>query len=156
MKAIVKFNQNCIQLWQVFGTLINKNIFINFSKYATKKMESTDYLSMKTTNINIRISPILKSQLIERGGKMGINLSDYIGHALTKDMSGQNDPKQSEEYKELIRRFNKLKEELTKYEAVGEPFKQLLGKDTTINGKVHRFEHPSEILNYFANTFKLK
>ena len=41
-------------------------------------MESVDYLLMKTTNINIRISPMLKSQLIERGAKMGINLSDYM------------------------------------------------------------------------------
>jgi hypothetical protein len=32
-------------------------------------MEATDFLSMKTTNINLRVSPLLKMQIMERGQK---------------------------------------------------------------------------------------
>lgn len=73
-------------------------------------MEANDLLNLKTTNINVRISPMLKSKLIEHGAELGINLSDFIGYVLTKDMSGQNDPTLSEEYKELIRKFQRPKE----------------------------------------------
>ena len=51
-------------------------------------MDDVDYLNLKTTNINIRISLILKGQLIERGAKMSVNLSDYIGYVLIKEMTG--------------------------------------------------------------------
>ena len=119
-------------------------------------MESVDYLLMKTTNINIRISPMLKSQLIERGAKMGINLSDYIGYVLTKEISGQNDPKQSDEYQELERKSKFVHSELMKYVKIGEPFKDWIGKDFVIDGKSQRFEHLADLLNYFANNFKVK
>ena len=88
------------------------NIFfvfkINFFIKIEYTMEGTDFLTMKTTNINLRVSPLLKIQLIERGTRMGINLSDYIGFVLTKEMLGQNDPKESEEYKELMQRHKRL------------------------------------------------
>ena len=119
-------------------------------------LEDVDYLNLKTTNINIRISPILKSQLIERGAKMGVNLSDYIGYVLTKDMSGQNDPKLSDDYKELMQKAKRLQTELSRFQAVAEPYKAWLGRDFPIDGKNQRFEHPAELLQYFATNFKVK
>jgi hypothetical protein len=119
-------------------------------------MEAQDLLNLKTTNINVRISPMLKMQLIERGSKMGVNLSDYIGYVLTKDMSGQNDPKQSDDYKELMQKAKRLQSELARYQAIGEPYKDWLNKDLTVNGKSVRFEHPVEMLTYFAQNFKIK
>ena len=119
-------------------------------------LEDVDYLNLKTTNINIRISPILKSQLIERGAKMGVNLSDYIGYVLTKDMSGQNDPKLSDDYKELLQKAKRLQTELSRFQAIAEPYKDWLNKDFTVNGKVTRFGHSADLLEYFAKTFKIK
>lgn len=119
-------------------------------------MDSLDYLNLKTSNINIRISPILKSQLIERGAKMGVNLSDYIGYLLTKDMSGQNDSKQSEEYKELMKKHQRQQAELSRFQAVAEPFKDWLNKEIDISGEKYNFQHSSEILEYIVETFKIK
>jgi hypothetical protein len=119
-------------------------------------MYEADYLNLKTTNINIRISPILKSQLIERGAKMGVNLSDYIGHVLTKDMSGQNDPKQSEEYKELMKKQQKLQAELSRFQAIAEPFKEWLNKEVIISGRQYHFQHSAEMLEYIVKSFKIK
>ena len=48
-----------------------------------------DVLTLKTMNINIRISPILKVKIMENGMKMGVNLSDYVNYVLTKSMMGQ-------------------------------------------------------------------
>lgn len=119
-------------------------------------MEATDFLTMKTTNINLRVSPLLKIQLIERGTRMGINLSDYIGFVLTKEMAGYNDPKESDEYKELIQRHKRLQTELAKYQAVAEPYKHLVGKDVPIDGKIHRFEHAADLLKTFLSLIKIK
>ena len=117
-------------------------------------MEATDFLTMKTTNINLRVSPLLKTQLIERGARMCITLSDYIGFVLTKEMLGQNDPKESEEYKALAKKLQKVEKELGKYETLVEPFQTVIGVDTTINGKTEKFEHPTELLQYLLNNFK--
>jgi hypothetical protein len=111
---------------------------------------------MKTTNINLRVSPLLKMQIMERGAKMGANLSDYIGFVLTKEMVGQNDPKESEEYKELAQRHKRLQTEFAKYQAVAEPYKYLVGKDVPINGKTHRFEHVTEVIANILSNFKVK
>ena len=119
-------------------------------------MEAIDFLTMKTTNINLRVSPLLKTQLIERGARLGINLSDYIGFVLTKEMSGQNDPKESDDYKELMQRHKRLQNELSKYQAVAEPYKHLVGKDVPINGKTHRFEHITDVLSNILSNFKVK
>lgn len=119
-------------------------------------MEANDLLNLKTTNINVRISPMLKSKLIERGAKLGVNLSDFIGYVLTKDMSGQNDPALSDEYKDLVKKLQRSQAELACYQAVAEPFKNWLGKDIPINGKNHRFEHSAEILEYIVKSFNIK
>ena len=119
-------------------------------------MEAIDFLTMKTTNINLRVSPLLKTQLIERGARLGINLSDYIGFVLTKEMSGQNDPKESDDYKELMQRHKRLQNELSKYQAVAEPYKHLVGKDVPINGKTYRFDHVADMLSTFLAHFKIK
>ncbi len=113
-------------------------------------------LNLKTTNINVRISPMLKMQLIERGSKMGVNLSDYIGFVLTKDMSGQNDPKLSDDYKDLMQKAKRLQTDLARYQTIVEPYKDWLNKDFTVNGQKKRFEHPAELLEYFATNFKIK
>lgn len=119
-------------------------------------MEANDLLNLKTTNINVRISPMLKSKLIEHGAKLGINLSDFIGYVLTKDMSGQNDPTLSDEYKELLKKFQRSQTELARYQAVGKPYEDWLNKDFKDNGKPIRFEHLAELLAYFAKNFKIK
>ncbi len=119
-------------------------------------MENTDFLNHKTSNINIRISPVLKSRLIEKGAKMGVNLSDYIGFLLTKDMNGQNDPKLSEEYQTLETKVQALQAELIRYTAVAEPYKEFIGKDTVIDGVAHRFGHLSEILKFIVHNFKIR
>ena len=66
-------------------------------------MAEIDYLNQRTSNINIRISPMLKTQLIEQGAIQGLNLSDYVMHILTVEMSGGSKNKilTSDEYTEL-------------------------------------------------------
>ena len=119
-------------------------------------MQEQDSLHLKTTNINVRISPMLKMQLIDRSSKMYLNISDYVGFILTKDMSGQNDPKLSDDYKELMQKAKRLQTELSRFQAVAEPYKAWLGRDFPIDGKNQRFEHPAELLQYFATNFKVK
>jgi hypothetical protein len=119
-------------------------------------MNEQDYLSLRTTNINVRISPILKSQLINQGARMGVNLSDYINYVITKDMSGENDPTHSAEYKELERLLRRTQTELQRFTSQAEPFKDWIGKDLTIDGKTHHFEHPADLLTFFAQNFKFK
>ena len=119
-------------------------------------MEATDFLTMKTTNINLRVSPLLKTQLIERGAGMGVTLSDYIGFVLTKEMIGQNDPKESVDYKELMQKCKRLHAELARFQAVAEPYKHLVGTDMPIDGKIHRFEHAADLLKTFLSLIKIK
>ena len=121
-------------------------------------MENIDYLSMRTTNMNIRISPLLKSSLIEKAANMGLNLSDYIMHVLTRDMSGQN--KELEEAKSA---FNKLeienksmKLELAKFEALAEPFIELIGQTVDLEeGQSIEIEKPFDALRLMSLTFKI-
>ncbi len=87
---------------------------------------------------------------------MGINLSDYIGFVLTKEMLGQNDPKESEEYKELLQKQRHLQIELAKYHVIAEQYKDFVGKDIFINGKTHRFEHVTEVIANILSNFKIK
>ena len=119
-------------------------------------MEANDLLNLKTTNINVRISPLLKMQLIERGSKMGVNLSDYIGFVLTKDMCGQNDPKLSDDYKELMQKTKRLQTELSRFQAIAEPYKAWVGMDFPIDGKNQRFEHLADLLGYLLTNIKIK
>ena len=78
-----------------------KKYFLHYK--IAKKMEANDLLNLKTTNINVRLSPMLKSKLIEHGAKLGINLSDFIGYVLTKP---QCKPKKQ---KRLCYSHNRLK-----------------------------------------------
>lgn len=121
-------------------------------------MEQIDYLNLRTTNINIRISPLLKSALIEKGGKMGINLSDYISHVLTRELSGQNitDVIATPEYKALAIDIKNLKAALQYYESLAEPFKHLIGQEVTVQNKKYALQKSSDIFWLMAQTFKTK
>ena len=74
-----------------------------------------DVFTLKTTNINICISPILKVKIMENGIKMGVNLSDYVNYVLTKSMMGQ-----METDVESTPQYKKLKEAYETLEAVNE------------------------------------
>ena len=113
---------------------------------------------MRTTNMNIRISPLLKSSLIERAAGMGLNLSDYIMHVLTKSMSGQD--KKLDEAKSGIKQLEKenhaLQKELAKYEVLVKPFEKLLGQTIDMNGQPVLIENAFDILKLMSQTFKIK
>jgi predicted DNA binding CopG/RHH family protein len=134
---------------------------IIFSTFKSNfNMEATDFLSMKTTNINLRVSPLLKMQIMERGAKMSANLSDYIGFVLTKEMTGANappDPKESAEYRELAQLLRGARLELQKYETALAPFaKQWVGKEVQIDGKTQKCNTPHDALNFLVNSFKIR
>ncbi len=121
-------------------------------------MENIDYLSMRTTNLNIRISPLLKSSLIEKAAGMGLNLSDFIMHVLTKSMSGQD--KEKEENKTGLKLLEKenstLQKELNQYKALAKPFEKLLGQAIELNGQAVQIETAFDVLKLMSQTFKLK
>lgn len=143
-----------------------------------------DILNLRTTNINIRISPMLKLKIIESGARMGVNISDYINYVLTKIMAGQMDVENTPEYKVLEDAYDTLEtkneelqqkvtamgkhydalqkqmravqSELSKYEAVAEPYKSDVGKPITINGKTFQPNHPADLMNLILEQFKVK
>lgn len=117
-------------------------------------MENTDYLNMRTTNINIRISPLLKSALIEKGAKMGVNLSDYIMHVLTKGMSKQEAT--CAQCAELNKKMEALKNELDQYEKLSQSFRSLLGKQVTIEDETYRISKTYDIFWLMAQSFKTR
>ena len=122
-------------------------------------MEATDFLSMKTTNINLRVSPLLKMQIMERGAKMGANLSDYIGFVLTKEMTGANappDPKESPEYRELAQLLRGTRLEIQKYETALAPFlKELIGKEKQVGNETIKCNTNHDVLKYLLKSFKI-
>jgi hypothetical protein len=119
-----------------------------------------DYLVMKTTNINLRVSPLLKMQIMERGAQMSANLSDYIGFVLTKEMTGANaapDPKESAEYRELAQLLRGAKAEIQRYETALAPFtQQWVGKEAQIGNEKVILKNHHDILNYLVKSFKIK
>ena len=119
-----------------------------------------DYLAMKTTNINLRVSPLLKMQIMERGAQMSANLSDYIGFVLTKEMTGANarpDPKESAEYRELAQLLRGAKAEIQRYETALAPFtQQWVGKEAQIGNEKVTLKNHHDILNYLVKSFKIK
>ena len=123
-------------------------------------MEATDFLTMKTTNINLRVSPLLKMQIMERGAKMSANLSDYIGFVLTKEMTGANappDPKESAEYRELAQLLRGSRLELQRYETALAPFSQkLIGQEVQVGNEMMKINTHHDVLNYFIKSFKIK
>lgn len=128
-----------------------------------KYSSETDVLSLRTTNINVRISPILKAKIIEQGAAMGINISDYINYILTKAMSRQNEVETPPQYKQLLaayqetqRQLKAAKEELALYETVTEPLKQNVGKIIRIEGQPYKPQHVTELITMILKTFKFK
>ena len=143
----------------------------------TVNSTDVDILHLRTTNMNVRISPLLKMNIIEHGAKMGVNLSDYINYLLTKSMSIPEAVEMTPQYKALENAYaaldadnGKLEEEvrllqdhledvqaeLSKYELAIEPYKKNVGKPITIGGKVYEAHHPSELLPIILNSFKFK
>ena len=136
----------------------------------TVNSTDVDILHLRTTNMNVRISPLLKMNIIEHGAKMGVNLSDYINYLLTKSMSIPEAVEMTPQYKALETDNGKLEEEvrllqdhlddvqaeLSKYELAIEPYKKNVGKPITIGGKVHEAHHPSELFPIILNSFKFK
>lgn len=123
-------------------------------------MEATDFLAMKTTNINLRVSPLLKMQIMERGAKMSANLSDYIGFVLTKEMTGSNaqkDPKESAEYREMAQILRGVRLELQRYETALAPFSQkLIGQEVQVGNEKIKCTTNHDVLNYLLKSFKIK
>jgi hypothetical protein len=115
---------------------------------------------MKTTNINLRVSPLLKMQIMERGAKMSANLSDYIGFVLTKEMTDANappDPKESPEYRELAQLLRGVRLELQWYETALTPFsQQLIGQEIQVGNEKIKCTTNHDVLNYLLKTFKIK
>lgn len=118
-------------------------------------METPNYLHLRTTNINIRISPLLKSALIERGAKMGLNLSDYIMHILTMEMN-EDRRKTCEKCPPLEERVQKLQIILDRYEQLSQQFRGLIGKNVTINDESYRISETYDIFWLMSQTFKTR
>ena len=117
-------------------------------------MEKTDYLNMRTTNINFRVSPLLKSALIEKGAKMGVNLSDYIMHILTKETSGNKET--CTECQALKGQMVEVRSELQKYEDLAEPFRHMLDEPVEVGDKSYNLKTTYHIFWLMAQTFKTK
>ena len=147
-------------------------------------IQELDILNLRTTNINVRISPILKIKIIEHGAKMGINLSDFINYVLTKTMSGQMEVEETPQYKELAELYQDIETannvlekrnealqkqnamlqaqqratqaELSKYEAVAEPYRGSLGQDITIRGETYQPKHLAELVGILLKMIQVK
>jgi hypothetical protein len=116
-----------------------------------------DVLEMRTTNLNIRISPLLKSRLIERAAQLGVNLTDYIYHVITKSEM-TNAPSQNliAEHEALQLALKKAQREVRRYdEMLATAVAQMQGKEyDTSNGKVVATDK-FQILHIILDTFKL-
>ena len=115
-------------------------------------MEVTDYLNKRTTNINIRVSPSLKSNLIREGAKLRINLSDYVNHALT--MALELPVKNCQGCSEKEETIKILKEQLNAFEELIEPFLPTLKEGLEIGKKKYQPKTKVEILKYLLSAFK--
>lgn len=120
-------------------------------------METTDYLNKRTTNVNIRVSPALKSLLIQEGAKLGLNLSDFVYHSLTMTMNSggqvcEECPKLEDTTLELSSIQVELEEKIEKYESLLEPFDAALNDGITLDDEHHhpktKFELAKLLLNY--------
>lgn len=85
---------------------------------------------------------------------MGLNLSDYILHILTKEMSGQHGD--VDRIAELKSENEGLKMEVQQYEVLAEPFKDAIGNTMEVNGQSHYIEEPYDVLWAMAQSFKIK
>ena len=123
----------------------------------TDNAQELDILNLRTTNLNIRISPILKSKIIEQGARMGVNLSDYIYHLLTKAMTSQVSVEDTPQYRALEKSHKALKLELDNYKYALRPFAQKFANEAMplADGGTVRLDNDLEALQYILNTFKL-
>jgi hypothetical protein len=123
-------------------------------------MSEVDYLNQRTTNINIRISPMLKTQLIDSGARQGLNLSDYIMHLLLTEMSGGNIPKYSEEeYIALEKKHTKVQElleQLEAYENLTQDADKYIGHTYVHEGKSYKLESRFDILKAVVECIKFQ
>ncbi len=116
-----------------------------------------DVLEMRTTNLNIRISPILKSRLIERAANLGVNLTDYIYHAITKsETSNGTTERLTAERDALQAQLKKAQSDLNRYdELLSVAVKEMQGKEyDTRNGKIKATDK-FQVLTVILHTFKL-
>ncbi len=133
-------------------------------------METTDYLNKRTTNVNIRVSPALKSLLIQEGAKLGLNLSDFIYHSLTLTMSSEKPiceecPKLEDAILELSstqvsleekisllsETANNLKKEIENYEDLISPYEDALKTGIKFRGEVFHPKSKFELMKLFFN-----
>ncbi len=135
-------------------------------------MAEIDYLNQRTTNINIRISPMLKTQLIDSGARQGLNLSDYIMHLLLTEMSGGNESNVNdfEEYHELVAAKNKaekllkeansendkLNEKLEKYNKAFSDYKKYAGQTIIVGDERIVIETHFDLLKAIFKTIKFQ
>jgi hypothetical protein len=59
----------------------------------SQQLEENDndkLLNSRTTNVSVRVSPILKLKLMEKAANKGVNLSDYVFEALITHVTTQN------------------------------------------------------------------
>lgn len=134
-----------------------------------------DYLTQRTTNINIRISPVLKTQLIESGARQGLNLSDYVMHILTVEMSGKNQPEvlditTQEEYQDLLEMLNEethnnqilqqekaeLQKQLKVYEDLQNSFRPFIGQTLIVDDEHIKVSTTLDVLKLIVKLFKFK
>ncbi len=137
-------------------------------------MEDRDYLNQRTTNINIRISPMVKTKLIEQGARQGLNLSDYIMHVLTVEMSGGNrredlDITENEEYQDLLEDYNdacnekeaalttnlELQKQLKGYEDLTKNFSEYVGQTIVIDTEKIEVNTPLDILKIIVKCVQI-
>ncbi len=125
-------------------------------------MAEIDYLNQRTTNINIRISPMLKTQLIDSGASQGLNLSDYIMHLLLTEMSGGNQSEySSEEYEslselssDLFDEREALQKELNQYQKLTAQFEDYVGQTVVIEGEKIELKTQFDVLTSFLKCIK--
>lgn len=64
----------------------------------------SDFTESKTTNINLRVTPGLKAQLISQGARIGMHLSDYINLLIQQSAQQNRQLQQLSETAENLRR----------------------------------------------------
>lgn len=135
-------------------------------------MAEIDYLNQRTTNINIRISPMLKTQLIDSGARQGLNLSDYIMHVLTTEMSGGKkiDITKQEEYQNLWQMYEvtevtaeklqkekeNLQQQLKEYESLTKDYRAYVGQTIVLKGEKTEVRNHFEVLKAIIKCVNFK
>ena len=105
------------------------------SKIKELEEETARQLNQKTSNINVRLSPATKSDIITRAAELNLNISEYIEHALYNDSNSR--------LKVLAeqRKYEELQEEFTAKEA------EYQEKITNLKDGLHNDEDTNKGLN---------